>query len=472
MKLAKESILFKAVQKFGTLAIIILFSGGVSVASFEPFIILAYLGIALSLVGLTVLWEYLVWKNYDFFFGEDNLNIEHGVIRKRHREIPLSRIQNVDIQRNIFQRLFGIAKVDLETAGGNTTEASLKYVDLESGRDIQKRFRGLKNNLESEEGKDERELIFELEPRELLLLGLTSVNTRIIIGIFAFLGIGGSFIGGAIDSEGLGLLAGITLLIIIGVITTWAGSIVTNILKYFDFKLYQVEDSLEYEHGLFNRSEGSIPLEKIQKLTIEENPLKRLLGYSTLKVETAGYSAEQSVQKGAEAAIPLAKRQRTIKFAKMIQAFPDISLDSISGRAKRRYFGRYLIVVGLIFAGSFIYNYFNSFNYWITLLLIPVAEIAANLKWRNKGYLAGDDYFISMNGFWNRKTMITPYYRIQNLLETQTILQRRWSLSSFTLDIAGTNSFQQDAKVSDLDTEVVKQLRQEVFRNFQRSINK
>jgi len=80
-------------------------------------------------------------------------------------------------------------------------------------------------------------------------------------------------------------------------------------LKYFDFRLYQVEDSLEYERGLLKRSEGSIPLEKIQKLTIEENPLKRLFGYSTLKIETAGYSAEQSVQQGAEAAIPLCEEK-------------------------------------------------------------------------------------------------------------------------------------------------------------------
>lgn len=474
MKLAKESILFKAVQKFGTLAVFLLLSGGLSVASFDLLVILGFLIGALSLIGLTVLWEYLVWKNYDFFFGENNLNIEHGVIRKKHREIPLSRIQNVDIQRNIFQRMFGIAQVNLETAGGSKTEASLKYVDLEKGRDIQKKFRSLKNNTEPKNAQeDERELLFELEPRELLLLGATSVNTRVIFGMFALLGVGGSVIGGAMEGQGLGFITGITLIISLGILTTWTGSIVTNILKYFDFKLYRVEDSLEYERGLLNRSEGSIPLEKIQKLTIEENPLKRLVGYSTLKIETAGYSAEQSMQQGAEAAIPLAKRDRTIEFAKMIQDFRSLDLEPISERARRRYFGRYMLIIVLLFAVSSVYSYFSSFNFWYWPgLLTPVVAIAAHLKWKNKGYSAEEDYFISMNGFWNRQTMVTPYYRIQNLIETQTILQRRWSLSTLTLDIAGTNQFQQDAKVSDLDNEVVKHLRQEVFGNFQRSIHR
>lgn len=471
MKLAKESILFKSVQKFGTLAIIILFSGGISVASFDPLVILGFLTGAVLLISLTIFWESLVWKNYDFFFGKDNLNIEHGVIQKKHREIPLSRIQNVDIQRNIFQRMFGIAQVNLETAGGNTTEASLKYVDLETGRDIQKKFRGLKNIKESETEEDERELLFELQPKELVLLGVTSVNTKIIFGIFVLLGISGGFVSSALELSGIGLIAGSFLIGILGILTTWSGSIVTNILKYFDFKLYRINDSLEYERGLLNRSEGSIPLGKIQKLTIEENPLKRFVGYSTLKIETAGYSAEQSMQQGAEAAIPLAKRDRTIEFAKMIENFHDLELKSISERARRRYFGRYMIIIGVLLSGSFTYSIFESFSFWYwPIILTPLAGLAAQLKWKNIGYSAKKDYFVSMNGFWKRQTMVTPYYRIQNLIETQTILQRRWNLSTLMLDIAGTNPFQHDAKVSDLDTEVVNKLRQEVFKYFQESI--
>jgi len=471
MKLAKESIVFKAIQKFGTLTILILFSGGLSVASFNPLVIFGFLSAALVLISAILVWEYLVWKNYDFFFGDDNLNIKHGVISKKHREIPLSRIQNVDIQRNIFQRLLGVAQVDLETAGGNTTEASLKYVYLETGRAIQRKFRDLEKNLKTDE-EEKRELLFELEPKELFLLGVTSVNTGMFFGILALLGLGGGFLIDAAESSGIGLVTGLTVFIFFSAIATWTGSIINNVLKYFDFRLYQVEDSLEYERGLLKRSEGSIPLEKIQKLTIEENPLKRLFGYSTLKIETAGYSAEQSVQQGAEAAIPLAKKNRTVEFGKMIQEFESFELNSIPKRARTRYFGRYSILIGLVLFGGSIYSRFFSFNHWLILLFLPIAGIAAHYKWKNKAYFAGENHFVSMNGFWNRKTMVTPYYRIQNLIETQTFLQRRWNLSSLTLDIAGTNHFQKDAKVSDLDTEDTNKLREKVFIRFQKAISR
>jgi len=68
MKLAKESIVFKAIQKFGTLTILILFFRGLSVASFNPLVIFGFLSAALVLISAILVWEYLVWKNYDFFF--------------------------------------------------------------------------------------------------------------------------------------------------------------------------------------------------------------------------------------------------------------------------------------------------------------------------------------------------------------------------------------------------------------------
>jgi len=118
----------------------------------------------------------------------------------------------VDIQRNIFQRLLGVAQVDLETAGGNTTEASLKYVYLETGRAIQRKFRDLEKNLKTDE-EEKRELLFELEPKELFLLGVTSVNTGMFFGILALLGLGGGFLIDAAESSGIGLVTGLTVFI-------------------------------------------------------------------------------------------------------------------------------------------------------------------------------------------------------------------------------------------------------------------
>jgi len=53
------------------------------------------------------------------------------------------------------------------------------------------------------------------------------------------------------------------------------------------------EASLVVGHGVFFKTEKTIPLDKIQDLTLKEGPLLKAFGLCSLKVETAGQSAPQ-----------------------------------------------------------------------------------------------------------------------------------------------------------------------------------
>jgi len=50
------------------------------------------------------------------------------------------------------------------------------------------------------------------------------------------------------------------------------------------------ESSLEFNKGILFKVEKTIPLENIQDLTFNENPLSKYLGLNILKIETAGQS--------------------------------------------------------------------------------------------------------------------------------------------------------------------------------------
>lgn len=52
--------------------------------------------------------------------------------------------------------------------------------------------------------------------------------------------------------------------------------------------------ALQYKKGVWFKIERTIPLDKIQDLTFVEGPVLRWLNMSTLKVETAGQSAQQT----------------------------------------------------------------------------------------------------------------------------------------------------------------------------------
>ena len=476
MKLDKKSIYYRSLKNITTGGAILLFSGVTSFSSLNILLaILVTAGLIASIVT-TLIWQYLIWKNYNFFIEKKKIRIESGVLRKQKREIPLRRIQNVDINRNIIHRILDIAEVKLETAGGSTTEASLRYVGSEQAKEIQTTITNLKREEDVEKEEDSKvdeKPIYEITDKELVLLGLTSSGMQIIIGAFVIIGIFGSIMGSMLEEMGAGIVIGLTVVTFIGLMLAWFSSGIQSILKYHDFKLWYSRDSLDYERGLLNRAEGSIPLEKIQKLTVEENPLKRLFGYATLKIETAGYSTEQSMQES-KSAIPLAERSRIMEFVDRIEETGEMNIEKLPKKARRRYFGRYMIVstflamTGTMLLLSVGQNPFVGILF--LALLTPVSGIAAHYKWKNKGYFIGDDHFVTMNGFWNRKTMAVPFYRIQNLIEYQKIFQRRWGLAGIVFDIAGTNAFQQDAEITDLERETALKIREKSYQKFRESL--
>lgn len=468
MKLSRLSIPYRAVRNSGSIALVMVLSGGFSVQEITLTALAVIAAAAGAIILINTFWAYLVWKNYSYMVEGQSLKLSHGVIRKKDRKIPLKRIQNVDIQRNIVQRALNIAEVSLETAGGNKTEASLKYLDLEDARKLRDSVR--QEESKEEETGTEEEPIYEISDRELLILSATSVDGRVLAAIAAVFGIAPTLIGGVMDEANLGLTAGSVLLFTGLAGVTWISSAVSTFLRYWGFKLHDREDSLEYERGLLNRAEGNIPLNKIQKLSMEENVLQRIAGYATLKIDTAGYSPSQSMEKGSEAAVPLAKNMNLMELAQDIGEVQKPEWKNISSRARRRYVFRYMIAS--VLGSTAVYLVFNSLALAgaVLLLLTPVSAVAGHLKWSNRGYQVGENHAVTVNGFWNRKLNFIPYFRVQNLIETRTVLQRKWGLSNIDIDTAGTGNLLNRTVIQDMDAAEAGQIKKEIYRRFQNSL--
>ena len=61
----------------------------------------------------------VVHNSFTFEINHKGFRKDYGVIQKRHVSIPFKQIQNVNINRSLLDRMFGIAKIDIETAGSN-----------------------------------------------------------------------------------------------------------------------------------------------------------------------------------------------------------------------------------------------------------------------------------------------------------------------------------------------------------------
>jgi membrane protein YdbS with pleckstrin-like domain len=106
------------------------FDWEVSGSSFTLFMIFLFIVFSIIMFVLT----YFEWKYYRFTLTEKTFNKEFGVIRKQYVSIPYGRIQNVDINRGLLERMFGLSTVTIQTAGASgfvTAEGRLPGISKE-----------------------------------------------------------------------------------------------------------------------------------------------------------------------------------------------------------------------------------------------------------------------------------------------------------------------------------------------------
>jgi len=472
MRLDPRSVPYRIVENGTQVVGLILFSafsssGGQGVLGFLSFMI----------VGLVFIggWHAAYVSRYEYRVTADTFDIRSGVLSRREREIPFDRVQNVDIAQNVVQRGLGISEVRLETAGGGDTEARLRYVSRTEADRLQNLISERKRGVTREEAeREEGELLFELDRRELGILGIISANLRLVGLIF----IGLSFVGPPAARQVSPRADALLLLgpafAVVALLLLWLGSGAQAVLRYYGFRLTRNDEELRYRRGLIQQYNGTIPLSKIQTVMIRENALARALGYASLVIETAGYAPGQESD-SVESAVPIAERDRVLELAQSVEPVGELSFTRPPKRARTRYVARYTTVVALFVGiGGVINVLTEGIPYWYlsaaVWLLVPVA---AHLKWKHLGYYADDSYIVTRAGFWTRRTTVVPYRRIQTVADSQTVFQRRRNLGTLAVDTATSGGFWGgDAVAQDIDVETAAALRERVHDRFQGSMRK
>ncbi len=469
-------IVTRGVQVFST----VLFAGVAVVGAMKglsiELLVLFLVVVLLSMLG----WEFAYHRRFEYELTNDSLDIDSGVISRRRREIPLRRIQNVDIHRNVVQRIAGIASVGLETAGGGTTEASLEYVAYEEARRLQQEIQRRKNGgAEREKSVDESDaqraqsvdVLYEMAAEELLLLSAVSVEPRAIGLVFLVI----PFVMNTMQAFGSAVFLFGLVQVVFSALVLWVSSGAITFARYYGFRLTRVGDELRYERGLLQRYDGSIPLDKIQTLTVQENPIMRRLGYATLSVETAGYAPGKGTSTGSEAAIPLAVRERVRSLAHSLESFDEPTFERPPRRVQRRYAFRYAIMVVILTGVAYGFDRITGLlDFWYALLaLLVVTPLAGKYRWKHRGYHVGDNHVVTRDGFWRRTTHVVPYYRVQTVVQRETLFQRRWEVATVLIDTASSIGFRtKDPHAADVDTSDANDLRELVARRLGRQVKR
>jgi uncharacterized membrane protein YdbT with pleckstrin-like domain len=63
------------------------------------------------------LWPYLVWRTTHYVFTNERVLVQHGVLSRDRRDIPLARVTDHAMNQRFAERLLGCGTLAIESAG-------------------------------------------------------------------------------------------------------------------------------------------------------------------------------------------------------------------------------------------------------------------------------------------------------------------------------------------------------------------
>lgn len=430
---------------------------------------LAALGIAALIVLGGLGSAGVQWLNWTFFrygvVGNDLVINEGWLVRKR-RSIPLARVQSVDVRAGVLLRIFGLVDLAVQTAGGSGTEPEANIGALSEADGSRLRERLLQEREVSppadalrtdgaesptpytESPTPEPAFEFQMSVKRLVLAAVTSRGVLVIAG--AILAGGTQFLDFAVSANGLdsvdvalrpfatlGIALTAALIFAIAAASVLVAIAVT-VSRDYGFTARRTRDRIEIGAGLLERRMVGVPVRRVQATTIDEVPLRRLLGLVTVHVVTAGSGrGDEQESTNSVAIIPLARRDElTLLLRGLLPEtlrFP--ATASLPNRSLRFY-----LTIPVLSAGGGTALLIGLARYIEPAAVLFVSAgggalltgivIWQALVWRHAGYGTDSEALGIAHGAIGRYRVRLARSRIQSLSIRQNPFQRRAGLAT------------------------------------------
>ena len=405
------------------------------------------------------------------------LVIRSGIFFRNERHVPYARIQNLDAVRNVAHRLLGVAEVRVETGGGQAPEATIKVLHETVFEEMRRRIfegraraAGQADALATEAETPalpapavESRTLLHLPLREVFLNGALDNRGMLLVGAaYGLLWEAGLFRGfwdqvtsgayapGLVRDTVQTLASGdvpsvsriaVLLVGVVGfLVLVRLLSMIWSGVRLYEFRLSRVGDDLRSEYGLFTRVMATIPLRRVQTLTIGESPLQRLVKRMSIRVDTAGGTAtpEGGPKQAREALAPIIRRDAVPALVR--EVLPGVELEAIDGlplhpRAFRRAIKPAMIIALALTAPPI------GLLGWTGLAVLPFTAAWLGLvTWkqvRRMQWAATDDLIAFRSGWFWRHVTVAPVVKVQTVTRTESPFDRRAAMARVQVDTAG-----------------------------------
>lgn len=337
----------------------------------------------------------VVWWFTTFVIDGRELRIDSGMLTKKSRRIPYERIQSVDIAQPLGARIFGLAELRIEMAGGDDSRSQLQFLKHADASRLRALLLDRAHlNAPGTETDDAAaapssrtsEVIATVSPQRLVMATLISLD--LIASAIALVVV---LVVAVVVSSFVPLLSAIVPL------GSWfVQIIVSRVIAQWGFTLSRTPGGLRIERGLLSRTSQTVPFDRVQGIAVKQPMLWRRLGWQRLEVDVAGYAAGDDDDSSSSTLLPVGDH-RLAQYV-ISQLMPDVRAGEVQ--------------------------------------LVPAPRRSAwfaPIGWRFRAAGADDHAFVSRRGWIQRRHDVVPHRKTQSVALEQGPLQRRLGVADVSI---------------------------------------
>ncbi|PTH58195.1 PH domain-containing protein [Staphylococcus agnetis] len=308
-----------------------------------------------------------------------------GVFNLERKELHIKRIQSIDANQSIINRIFGGVHLQLKTPSDSIELDTITQLQSERIREEVEKVKGHLHQTPQQEylentvsnAHHEAEVLFTLSTKNLLFMAMTSGAILVtlatvgpIIGTFQN-NIDWKWLFGSVNHVfNHQVYAAIIILSIILVVSYIIGVIITMI-KYYGFTLHRHGDYLHMKFGLLNIRRMTIPITRIQAVVEDRSFIRTLFGYTSYAyIITSDHAVKEDERSNGKVMI-LPFIERRLAQHIIADITPHLQFNPITTGLPWRGFHRRFWIISVILIGcAALGHFYYSLWVWLPTLLI------------------------------------------------------------------------------------------------------
>ncbi|HVA02434.1 MAG TPA: PH domain-containing protein [Acidimicrobiales bacterium] len=232
----------------------------------------------LVLVVVGVVFGVVHWLVTRWAFDGATLRIETGLVRRDSQQLPVARIQAVDLVEPFVARVFGLAELRIRVAGAKSAH-HLSYLSAPVAADLRARLLATHHGLDQSVPEPGEHPVAVVPPGRLLGSVLVSASTAgAVVFVAALIAVT------TVSTTAAAALAGSLLVYLVGI----GQGIWRRFNEQYRFTVAVAPDGIRVRRGLLSTVSETIPIRRVQAVRQIEPLWWRLFGWCRLEVDLAG----------------------------------------------------------------------------------------------------------------------------------------------------------------------------------------